>query len=377
MVAPDRVRHVLFVVNNYPPKIGGVELHVQALAGALVRRGGIRVSVWSLDSAPGWSNEDGVEVTRLKGVGNVGDVISLPPRGTLSALRSYVRAEDVDVVSTQTRFFPMSILGARLARQTGLLHLHTEHGSAHVADRSVVMRLGARLVDRTLGRWTLRSADRVLGVSREVCKFVEELAGVKALLFYNGIDVELWSRARALPPRPAHLVFVGRLVSGKGWDDFLEVVRMLRLSGRLREPAVVFGDGPDRDKVRTAIVRMGLEGAVEVRGALPPDQLAAELGGAILVNPSTLSEGFQTTVLEAVAAGGSVASYPVPSAAALRESPAPVTITDRTPTALVAAVRALLEAPPQPLDSEALATWDWSARADQFVEIVSSTRDAA
>ena len=54
-------RHIAFVVNNYPPRVGGVEKHVGALAARLVGLGH-RVTVFTLSDEPGVSVEDGVRV---------------------------------------------------------------------------------------------------------------------------------------------------------------------------------------------------------------------------------------------------------------------------------------------------------------------------
>ena len=57
-------QHIAFVVTNYPPRVGGVEKHVGALATRLAARGH-RVSVFTLSDEPGTAREDGVLVRRL------------------------------------------------------------------------------------------------------------------------------------------------------------------------------------------------------------------------------------------------------------------------------------------------------------------------
>lgn len=354
---------IAFVVNNYPPKSGGVEMHVHALAGRLVQRGH-SVHVLTLADAASQNDEDGIRVMRMRERARIGDVLGFPPPGTLRRLARYFREHGIDVVSVHTRFFPLTWLGVEAGRRTGIPVILTEHGSDYVASPSPLIGFASRVVDDTLGRRALRRATRVLGVSEQVVAFVERLAGVKAEVFYNAIDLEpLPSPATA---RPERLVFVGRLVPGKGWDDFLDAVRGLRDSG-VEVTGRILGGGPDLDEVTHRVSELELDGAVEVLGRVAPDRVRSELAGATLVNPTTLSEGFQTTLLEALDAGGGVVTYPVPGASALAEDGAPVRITPRAEVAdLIEAVAAEVGAPGERYDRSRLRKWSWDERAAQF-----------
>jgi glycosyltransferase involved in cell wall biosynthesis len=125
----------------------------------------------------------------------------------------------VTAISTHTRFFPMSLIGVRLAKKLGVPGIHTEHGSAAVKGVSPVVALASNLVDRTMGRLVLRGATRVLCISEGAREFVRDLAGVNGEVFHNAIDTAAFSGAGAdSPERRTRLVYVGRIVPGKGWD---------------------------------------------------------------------------------------------------------------------------------------------------------------
>lgn len=366
--------NVAFLVNNYPPRTGGVELHVQALARELVRKGQ-EVTVVTLGTTPGWRDDSGVAVLTLPERFRVADILGFPHLGTRLKLTRLLRERRIDLVSVHTRFFPMSFVGLRAAHAAGTPVIHTEHGSDHVSSDSFVVRVASKLVDLTLGRMVLRGADRVLGVSESVAAFVKRLAGVDARVFYNAIaeaseGAEGTAVGHPVAAAPKnHLVFVGRIVPGKGWDTYLDVVSRLQRAGH-EVTGEVLGDGADLPELRRRVGLMGLGDAIAVRGRVAQQEVRIALRGATLVNPTTLSEGFQTTLLEALAEGGVVVTYPVPGAEVLAQEGAPVIVSsDRTPGSLFEAIEGTLCAPLASAPKSFIERWTWPARAEEYIEI--------
>lgn len=352
---------IAFVVNNYLPRIGGVELHVSWLARKLIERGH-QVVVIALSDAPDQVIEDGIKVLRLREHCRIGDVLAFPPLGTTWRLRALIRKEQIDLISVHTRFFPMTWLGELTGQLDRVPVVLTEHGSDHVTSGSFPVRMLARLVDYAIGRQAHRRADAVLGVSEGVVDFVRRLSGVDAELFYNALELPADQQVPAA--RPNELVFVGRLVAGKGWRTFIDAVTELRRRG-FEVHGTLLGGGPDEAAAR----KYGAEG-IDVIGRVAPHEVAQYLAGATLVNPTTLSEGFQTTLLEALAVGGRVVSYPVPGAQALADDGAPVTVTaHRSPVELVESLQTVLMTKSEPYPRALLEKWSWDARAEQFLQI--------
>ena len=355
-----------FIVNNYPPKSGGVENHVFALATRLVGQGH-DVRVYALDREVGVSNEAGIEVHRLRETPQVGGVLGIPFVGTSRYVRRSLRERPADIISVHTRFFPMTVLGSKIGRRLGIPVIHTEHGSDHVASSSPLVATVSKWVDLTLGRASLRRADAVLGVSEDVVAFVNRLAGVKARVFYNAI--ELQPQTERVVQRPNHFVFVGRVAPGKGWEAALAAVEGLHAAGA-PVTAEFLGDGPELEQLRDAATLSPAREAITVRGRVPASQVRDSLRGATLVNPTVLSEGFQTTLLEALAEGGRVATYPVPGAALLRRQGAPVVVTEaRSQSALLDTLRGMAGAAWEPFGQDLLEQWSWSARTEGYLEI--------
>ncbi|WP_194948316.1 glycosyltransferase family 4 protein [Actinomyces trachealis] len=365
---------IAFIVNHYPPHTGGVEMHVRHLAQELTNLGH-RVWVLCLAEQPGRCRDGAVQVLTGKAHQQVAELITLPQLGTTARIADFLRAQRIELVSVHTRFFPMSLVGLRAAHCAGVPVIHTEHGSDFVAASSPVVSIGSRLVDLTLGRYVLRHADYVLGVSEQAAGFAGRLAGVPTQVFYNAITPPTPGVDR--PSRPSHLVFVGRVVPGKGWETFLQAVAALRADGH-NVDGELLGGGPQLEQARKLCTDLGLANVVAVRGRVGEAEVRASLAGATLVNPTVLSEGFQTTLLEALAEGGRVVTYPVPGAELLHEQGAPVQVcSQRDVASLARALRAVLEAPGRVWGPAEIAPWTWPERARQYEAIAQQVLSAA
>lgn len=354
------------VVNRYPPLQGGVEFHAQNLASNLTRLGH-EVWVLTIGEHAETRDDDGVHVAVERAHLPIADVISFPALGATRRIARFLRKKRIDVVSVHTRFFPMTFVGLQAAKRSGIPVIHTEHGSDFVSSSSPLISLGAKIVDLTLGRYVLRGAKEVLAVSEQSAAFARRLGARTTKVFYNAITSS--SERREHLDRPQHLVFVGRMVEGKGWDTFLDALAILHRGG-INIEGEILGGGAQLDEARAQARRLGLESIVTIRGRVDPSQVRSSLAGATLVNPTVLSEGFQTTLLEALAEGGRVVTYDVPGAALLHEQGHPVVICKkRTVESLVESLKTLLADPPAPSEPSMMNEWTWPTRAREYAQI--------
>ncbi|MCC9176120.1 glycosyltransferase family 4 protein [Arthrobacter sp. zg-Y750] len=365
---PERQHHIAFIVNNYPPKVGGLEQHVFALAKSLVKLG-VKVTVVALGRDIGDWDDDGLNVVRLRATPMVAGVISWPLPGTTMRLTRYLRSIGVTHVSTHTRFFPMSVVGVRAARRLKVPSIHTEHGSDYVRGVSPLVGMASNTVDRTLGRYVLRTATKVLAISESAQAFVQQLSGRRAAVFHNAIDVAAFTGVE--PELPAEkLVFLGRIVPGKGWERALAVASKV-LPERPGASMHFIGDGAERASLEAAIAPLPFRDRIHVHGYLRSPEICRILSGAILLNPTRLAEGFQTTLLEAVAAGAAVVSTPVTAAKYLAErAPSVVVVDDDDDAPWIRATGRLLADGWAPAPAEFIASFDWAERGLEYLAVL-------
>lgn len=366
--------NIAFVVNNYPPKRGGVEQHVHALGTHLVRQGH-RVTVITLDDTPGRSVEDGITVYRLKEYLRVEGIVGFAsPAGLYKALR-VLKKEKIDVISVHTRFFSMSWWGVVLGRLLNIPVVHTEHGSGFVVSEKAAIRLASQLVDRTLGVLTLRAASKVLGVSQPSCEFIKKLSGAGAEVFYNVSPLPAIAPENVKFQRKK-LVFLARLVEVKGWRAFLETLHILH-SEDSEFTGVVLGSGTDLEKARAYARELGIEHAVEFKGFVDLDTVSTELQGATLVNPTVAAEGFQTTIIDAFVSQAAIVTYDVSSARVLEEAGVRLHIvTHRGAPQLAQAIREELAEQAQTYPLTELERWGWRSQAAVYAQILSDLKNS-
>ena len=206
-----------------------------------------------------------------------------------------------------TRFYGLSLAGARFALRTGAPAFVVEHGSAHLS-------LGNPLADKVVEAYEHRATGRIkacghpfCGVSAASLSWLSHFGIEGRGVVPNAIDLEAFAenasardfRAELGVPEGTFLVaFVGRLVPEKGVDALLQAAQ--ELARRLPEGGMAFafaGDGPLAAAVAQA------SGNVFATGRLNAPDVAALLRDADVLCLPSRSEGFATTLLEAAAVG--------------------------------------------------------------------------
>ena len=122
-----------------------------------------------------------------------------------------------------------------------------------------------------------------------------------------GLDPEFFAAAPEPVPDVARLTCIGRLVEQKGQLVLVQAAARLRERG-VRFELSILGGGPMEAEVREQVRRLGLEGCVEMPGAVSTERLLGELKACRgLVLPS-FAEGLPMVIMEAMAMGRPVIS---------------------------------------------------------------------
>ncbi len=133
---------------------------------------------------------------------------------------------------------------------------------------------------------------------------------------YNGLDLQQF-RLNGTKPDPVPLVLaVGRLVEKKGFDDLIRACAILR-DRNVRFRCSIVGDGEQRATLQTLVDELDLQGAVELAGPLPREELIERYPRAsVVVAPCVVGadgnrDGLPTVLIEAMALQTPVISTPV------------------------------------------------------------------
>lgn len=145
---------------------------------------------------------------------------------------------------------------------------------------------------------------------RHLVEFAGEQAAGKIHRLYNGIDLSRFAFGGEVGglEEPPLFLSVGRLIEKKGFTHLVEACRILGGEG-VAARYLIIGEGPERDALLAQSRATGLEGQIELAGALPQEAvLAAMRRATAIVLPCVISasgdrDGLPTVLLEALAAG--------------------------------------------------------------------------
>lgn len=191
------------------------------------------------------------------------------------------------------RLLPYHVARLMAEHSYDVVHVHSPHTYliSKVACRGVPVVLESHGLKQHRG-WkaaatalALRTADHIVVLSNAAAEWLVKEVGIQRdaiKVIYNGVD--FGSFATGVTPeaaarnrdRPLTIGYVGSLHEWQGvtilLDAFAELVER-RVDARLR----ITGDGPVRHVLQKRIQNSNLEGLVEMRGYVPPEEVAAEL----------------------------------------------------------------------------------------------------
>jgi glycosyltransferase involved in cell wall biosynthesis len=252
----------------------------------------------------------------------------------------WIRDFDPHVIHAHFGTYPSTVAWA-LARITGKPFGMTCHAhDIFVNDHLLAEKIDAARVGVTISRFNVEYlAEHITPRARERMSIV-----------HCGVSLpEIPHRAEGR--EAGTILTVGRLVPIKGFEVLVDAIGELKRAGR-RVRCRVIGEGPLEAPLRAQIARLGLEGEVELVGAMPQDQVREALyRAAIFTLPSVVTpegdrDGIPVSLMEAMAAGTPVVSTRVSGIPELiddgREG---LLVPERDAPALAAALGRLLDDP--------------------------------
>ncbi|WP_433193503.1 glycosyltransferase family 4 protein [Nocardia sp. CA-107356] len=296
----------LLVTNDFPPRPGGIQSYLQALAGELPPDDLVVYAPrWRGDSHLKFDAEQKFQVVRHP------TTLMLPTPLVLRRAARLLRSENCDTVWFGAAA-PLALLSPMLRRAGATRILASTHG--HEVGWSMLP--GARQALRVIGEHT----DVVTYVSRYTRRRFASAFGPNAGLEYlpPGVDTEVFRpdpAARAelrerygLGDRPT-ILCLSRLVPRKGQDAL--IVAMLEIRDRIPGAVlVVAGGGPYEEKLHALAAAIGVSDDVVFTGRVPSSELAAHHTLAdVFAMPSRTRgagldvEGLGIVYLEASASG--------------------------------------------------------------------------
>jgi phosphatidylinositol alpha-1,6-mannosyltransferase len=373
------VARTLLVTNDFPPRQGGIQNYLQALADGLPAG---ELVVY----APAWPGDGEFDAARGHPVHRHSTSLMLPVPDVARRAAALAREHGATTVWFGAAA-PLALLGPYLRRRGITRVVASTHG--HEVGWSMLP--GARQALRRIGR----DADALTVVSRYTRGRIAAAFGPDAALVHlpPGVDAQVFRPdpgARAELRRRYRLgdapvvTCVSRLVARKGQDQLIRVLPRIRAQvpgARL----LLVGDGPDAGRLRRLAVDCGVGEHVVFTGAVPADELPAHhaVGDAFALPCRTRGGGLDVEGLGIVLLEASACGVPV---VAGDSGGAPETVVEgrtghvvggRDAAALAAALGGLLADPDRARSMGAagrewmLRDWAWPGLVDRLRGLLS------
>ena len=253
---------VLIVTNDFPPRAGGIQFFVHALAMRLPPED-VRVY------APAWEGAASFDAQLPFPVVRHPTSLMLPVPAVARRAEEIIKREGCDTVVFGAAA-PLGLLAPQLRRAgarriVALTHGHEAGWASLPGARAMLRRIGDNVDTVTyLGEYTRMRLSWAL--SRPAAERMTRLApGVDTSEFHPGAGGPAIRERFGLGTRPV-VVCVSRMVPRKGQDTLIRTWPLVRVGV---PDAVLFlvGDGPYRDRLQRLAHHLGVENSVIFAGA--------------------------------------------------------------------------------------------------------------
>jgi glycosyltransferase involved in cell wall biosynthesis len=284
-------------------------------------------------------------------------------RAILPLVRRLHKETPFDVIDASF-FYPDGPVAARLSRKLGIPYSVKARG----AD---IHYWGHRKSTRRAVQKAAEGASGLLAVSEMMRRSMMSLGmdGEKIRIHYTGVDLERFKPADKAEAKAAFalsgpmVLSVGALIPRKGQALLIQALKDL--------PGVTLmlvGQGPERRAYEQLAESEGVSDRVGFLGALAHDALPKLFAAADVMALPSVSEGLANAWVEALACGRPVVISDVGGARELMDRPQAGHIVERKPEALAAAIRNLIDNPPDPEAVRGTALrFTWKANGDALL----------
>jgi phosphatidylinositol alpha-1,6-mannosyltransferase len=296
---------VLIVTNDFPPRAGGIQFFVHALAMRLPPE---RVTVY----APAWVGAEEFDAGLPFPVVRHPTSLMLPVPSVARRAERILAAEGCDTVLFGAAA-PLGLLAPRLReagaeRLIALTHGHEAGWAVLPGARDILRRIGDSVDTVTyLGEYTRVRLARALSPVA-AARMNRLTPGVDVSEFYPGAGGQVLRERWGLGRRPV-VVCVSRMVPRKGQDTLIRAWPLVRATTP-DATLLLVGDGPYRSRLERMARHLGVDGSVVFTGAPSRAELPAYFdAGNVFAMPCRTRrrgldvEGLGMVFLEAAATG--------------------------------------------------------------------------
>lgn len=292
---------------QYLPNFGGVEQYTFNLASTLTRQGNRVIIVTSqVHNLPfSETQKDGIQIYRIPSFNFVNGRL---PMAFFSKqwkiLKQLLKKEDISKIIIQTRLYTLSLMGMKFAHQNGIPFITIEHGTSYVGMSNPILQTLEIMYEKSLLHISKKYCKSFCSVSEAGSKWLQTLNITSDAILYNSVDEKRiqkyistssinWHTKLGLSPDTNIIVFTGRLIREKGICQLISAFSHLKTQKKIA--LVVAGDGPLYENLKS-----NCPSSVFLLGRIKQADVMSLLNQSDYFCLPSDSEGFPTSVLEAI-----------------------------------------------------------------------------
>lgn len=307
------IKRVCIFSAQYLPSSYGVEKYTFNLADRLGKRG-IEVTIVTSDlyGAKTYEKVNNVTIYRLPSYGMMKN--RLPIIKYNREFRNMIRGiseEEYDLCITNTRFYPLSLIGTFIGKKHAKRNILIEHGTSHIEMSNMVLKYCGEIYEHAITFLEKCNVKEFYGVSKDCEKWLEHFEIKAKGVINNAVNKEEIDQIKHeeirdkwnIPSDKVLISFTGRLIEEKG------VLQLVRAFKKIEKKysnicLVIAGDGPLMSELEECcgdnIFILGRVSFENVINLLRKSE--------IFCFPSEYAEGMPTSILEAAICGNCIIS---------------------------------------------------------------------
>jgi glycosyltransferase involved in cell wall biosynthesis len=385
--------NILMVTTFYPPHIGGIEYHVEALSKHLAERGHrltILTSKLSKKESLFQKLSDNIDIFRVKTVFPSGwPYPALSSQGFVLNARRVIRKiacrKSIDLIHAHGHHYYLSWSAIDAARALDIPSVLTLHGLYALNPNSCLAKIGEEVFNRIIFRRELGKASAIIGLTPSITAYARKYGPLAKHYFTipNGVNNHVFNinRKNRLDYRKKYgigddkivVLFRGRFASVKGVCELAEASKLVVKKNK-KVFFIFVGGGPLLKQVKTILHSMKQNSLI--LDWSPIDEIQElYIASDLFVLPSK-SEALPLTILEAMATQLHIIVTPVGGIPeVLQEYPYKTYLSSLSPEILCDAILEVVDADKkrsiesQKLSGKLMANFDWRRITSQTEEV--------
>lgn len=290
--------NICFFSAQYLPHMGGVENYTYNISKELIKLGHTVTVVTShVEGLEYYEINDGIEIYRLPSLNLMNGRL---PILNLSDYKKEVikelKEKNFDLAVINTRFYFLSLFGARFAHNNKIKSIIIEHGTGHLQFDNPILKILENIYEHSITFLDKIYVKDYYGVSYACIEWLKHFHIKGKGVLYNSINPNITDNIKdniIEKDNKIKFCFVGRIIKEKGILELLEAYTNLKK----KYPNIslyIAGEGPLETEIKKH-----LDKDINYLGRLPREKVISLLIDCDIFCLPSVSEGFSTAVLEA------------------------------------------------------------------------------